>query len=315
MKTNNGFVVPVLLGIIVLLLVGGIVYVYKNEKAEAPVVVDTNIENNVISEPEILVSLKTNWQTIQAFISFRPNHPGTTAWLSPYSVQFIGNNNLLVNFEDGYNPGIAVLNFTDNQFKILETFKDKGEFTLVEWQNLVKKYGDASYPVSTYTVSLLRNNEIVSFQDLTKVPENIFVKDYFVTPPIKIEKPTVTVISPNGGEAWNRGSNQLIKFSVDPSKDKNTFFDVFLINSNGYVYTVGLSVGAPNSVACVTLEGVECPTPKTFSEFFYYWLKIPNTIEKILLADGKYKIKVCLFNTSNCDESNNYFSITTSDTY
>ncbi len=45
MKTNNGFVVPVLLVIIILLLVGGGVYVYKIKKAEAPVVVDTDIQN------------------------------------------------------------------------------------------------------------------------------------------------------------------------------------------------------------------------------------------------------------------------------
>ena len=185
MKTNNGFVVPILLGIIILLLVGGGVYIYKNQKAEAPDVVDAGTQNNVITETEILASLKTNWQIIQTSISFRPTHPGTTAWLSPYSVQFIGNNNLFVSFEDGYSVGMAVLNFTNGQFKILETFKNQGEFPLVDWQNLVKKYGDASYSISTYTVSLMRNNEIVSFQELTKVPENVFVKDYFVTPPTK----------------------------------------------------------------------------------------------------------------------------------
>ena len=170
MKTNKGFIVPILLGIIILLLVVFGAYIYKSKKAEAP---------DVMSEIEIITSLKNNWPSIQASIPFRPTHPGTTAWLSPYSVQFIGNNNLLVNFEDGYNPGMAVLNFADSQFKILETFKNQGEFPLVDWQNLVKKYGDVSYFVSTYTVSLLRNNEIVSFQELTKVPENVFVKDYF----------------------------------------------------------------------------------------------------------------------------------------
>jgi len=129
-------------------------------------------------ESEIITSLKSNWQSIQTLIPFRPGHPGTTAWLSPHSVQFIGENNLLVGFEDGYNPGIAVLNFDGSKFKILETFKNQGNFTLLDWQNLVKKYGDLSYSVSTYTISLLRNKEIVSFQNLTKVPENIFLKNY-----------------------------------------------------------------------------------------------------------------------------------------
>ncbi len=242
MKTNNGFIVSFLLGIIILLLVGGGVYIYKNKKVEAPVVVDTDIQNNVITEAEILVSLKNDWQTIQTSISFRPNHPGTTAWLSPYSVQFIGNNNLLVSFEDGYSVGMAVLNFTNSQFKILETFKDKGEFTLIEWQNLVKKYGDASYSVNTYTVSLMRNNEIVSFEELTKVPENVFVKDYFITPPTKntytyknhgftIELPAgyipyeeqseggpaISITLPTGGLAYATDATWWEKYNIAPS--------------------------------------------------------------------------------------------------
>ena len=130
-------------------------------------------------ETEVIKSLQTDWQMVQASIPFRPSHPGTTAWIGPYSVQFIGNNNLLVYFEDGYNPGIAVLNFDDGKFKILETFKNQGDFTVPEWQNLVKKYGDPSSPVSTYTSGIVRNKEIISFQELTKVPENIFTKYYW----------------------------------------------------------------------------------------------------------------------------------------
>lgn len=51
MKTNNGFIVPVLLGIIILLLVGGGVYIYKNKKAEAPDVVDTDTQNETGNTP------------------------------------------------------------------------------------------------------------------------------------------------------------------------------------------------------------------------------------------------------------------------
>ena len=85
---------------------------------------------------------------------------------------------MLVGFEDGYNPGVAVLNFNNDQFKILETFKNQAVFTFSDWQSLINKYGNSSYPVSTYTVSLLRNKQIVSFQDLINVPENIFLKNY-----------------------------------------------------------------------------------------------------------------------------------------
>lgn len=51
MKKDNGFVVPVLLGIIVLLLVGGGVYIYKNQKAEAPDVIDTDTQNETGNTP------------------------------------------------------------------------------------------------------------------------------------------------------------------------------------------------------------------------------------------------------------------------
>lgn len=41
---NKGFVVPVLLAIIAVLVVGGGVYVYKKEKVEIPTTVDTNTQ-------------------------------------------------------------------------------------------------------------------------------------------------------------------------------------------------------------------------------------------------------------------------------
>ena len=191
---QRGFIVPLLLAIIAILLVGGGIYVYTQNKQPAQAVTEspsvqpttlvqeqtqtttTTTSSDTFPENEILASLKTNWTATQTLISFRPSHPGTTAWLSPDSVQFIGENNLLVRFEDGYNPGIAVLNFQGNTFKVLETFKNQAEFTLSAWQNLVTKYGASLYPVSTYTTSLVRNGQIVSYVELTKVSENVFVK-------------------------------------------------------------------------------------------------------------------------------------------
>jgi len=170
---QRGFIVPLLLLIIAAAIIGGGVYVYtQNKPVKQAQIVAT------FAEAESVASLKTNWATIEAGIPFRPTHPGTVAWLSPDSVQFIGNGNVLVRCEDGYNPGIAVLHFDGNTFKILETFKDKAEFTLTDWNKLITEYGDPSYPISTYTISLVRNGQIVSFQTLTKVPENVFVKEY-----------------------------------------------------------------------------------------------------------------------------------------
>lgn len=205
MKNNKGFA-PILIIIVVLvvLAVGGIAYYAgtKNnstpqdtsENNNQPLANQNNVTNTqkvytisdtgksttnqLISEDKILKSLKVNWPSIQAFIPFRPSHPGTTMWSSPETVQFIGSS-ILVRFEDGYNPGIAVLSFDDNNnFKILETFKNQSDFIFSDWLALLNKYGSSSYPLSTYTMSLLRNKQIVSFQNLTNVPENVLVKNY-----------------------------------------------------------------------------------------------------------------------------------------
>lgn len=139
--------------------------------------------SKIFSETEILVSLKTNWQTIQSFIPFRPIYHNQIEnakkkWRIPIGVQFIGKNNILVSFEDDNNSNITIFHFNSNKFSLIETFKHQSRFSFLDWKNIVNKYGDSSYLVSTYTMGLVRNRQIVSFQDLTKVPENIFVIGY-----------------------------------------------------------------------------------------------------------------------------------------
>ena len=47
MKTNNkkGFIIPLLIGIIAILIIGGGVYIYTNKKVEAPVVQNQQNQN------------------------------------------------------------------------------------------------------------------------------------------------------------------------------------------------------------------------------------------------------------------------------
>lgn len=140
------------------------------------------ISGQTFSESEIIASLKTNWQTVQASIPFRPAYHNQAEdakkiWRTPTAVQFIGKNNVLVRFEDDDNAHVTVFNFNGSKFTFSEIFKNQNEFTLSDWQNLVNKYGDSSYSVGTYTTGLIRNKQIVSFPDLTKVSENIFVKN------------------------------------------------------------------------------------------------------------------------------------------
>ena len=140
--------------------------------------------NKTFSESEVIASLKTNWQAVQASIPFRPAYHNQAEdakkiWRTPTAVQFIGKNNILVRFEDDNNAHVAVFNFNGSKFNSSEVFKNQSEFTLSDWQNLINKYGDSSYSVGTYTTGLIRNKQVVSFPDLTKVSENIFVKNYW----------------------------------------------------------------------------------------------------------------------------------------
>jgi len=46
MKNQKGFIVPILLGIIVLLVIGGAIYVYKTKKAETPAGIVSSLNQN-----------------------------------------------------------------------------------------------------------------------------------------------------------------------------------------------------------------------------------------------------------------------------
>jgi hypothetical protein len=134
------------------------------------------------SEAKFLADLKINWEKVQTQISFRPSYHNQAAnksgiWGSPWRVQFIGNNIVFAYIEDDSNPQLLLLRLSNGSFKLVNTYKNKGQFTLKEWQDIVSKYGDKSYPVSTYTVSMvnLKTGEVINYPQLTKVSENLFV--------------------------------------------------------------------------------------------------------------------------------------------
>jgi len=65
MKNQKGFIVPLLLAIIAVLVVGGGVYVYKNKKAEAPVLpINTEVRTtNQVQQQNNIQNLSDNTQT------------------------------------------------------------------------------------------------------------------------------------------------------------------------------------------------------------------------------------------------------------
>lgn len=241
---QKGFVNILVLGGVVLLVISVGYFAWSKSPIQN--------EGNPKFEAEIIVDLKSNWQSIQAEIPFRPSHPSTTAWLSPDSVQFISGITLLVRFEDGYNPSIVVLNFDNDQFKVFDTFQNQADFTLSDWQNLVKKYGDSSYALSTYTTSLVRNKEIVSFPDLTKVPENVFVKNYWES---------ATDIS-----NWKTYTNTQYGFEFKYPKGLNLYIvpqDNQKISLSGYIPVCDVPYDEYGTIVCL-----HYPKTDEFSRFF-----------------------------------------------
>ena len=172
----------VVIGIIVILL--GVVEYFTLVRRPSPVSSpELNVTTVQYSEPGTIANLKVDWQSVQALIPFRPVYNNSAQnvagiWQTPYIVQFIGKGNIILEIEDDNNPYVVILHSDQSQFTLLESFKNQHNFTLSDYQNLLNKYGDSSYSVSTYSIGIMRNGQFVSFQDLTKVSDNLFLKGY-----------------------------------------------------------------------------------------------------------------------------------------
>ena len=137
--------------------------------------------------PDLLVYLIKRWPTIfEASLPIRPIYtvaardlPKYMAWNLPTAVQFIGNGITLVRIEDDTSVYTVVLRLNADRFTVAEIFKGVGSFSAAAWQTLVTKYGAGTYPITTYTTSLIREGRVVAFDQLTLVPENVFDTNYW----------------------------------------------------------------------------------------------------------------------------------------
>lgn len=135
-------------------------------------------------------------------------------------------------------------------------------------------------------------------------------------------QPPITVVSPNGGEKWVRGTTQYISWTgitgslnqtgdiklefavptcAEPTANPRCMIAVrapiFIasgvnLNSGSYAWNVGNSVSL--AIPC-SPSATSCPNQMT------------------PIADGQYKIQICPTNVNSstqCDDSNNYFTIT-----
>ncbi len=119
------------------------------------------------------------------------------------------------------------------------------------------------------------------------------------------------IISPNGGEVWQKGTTQTIRW-MSPQYFRATYADIKLISMPPIIdcplyecgrlpsltYTIATSVGInQNSYNWIigTLAPVVCPAG-------YSCLPIS-------LPDAQYMIQICESGTNNCDTSDSYFTI------
>ena len=180
MKKKNFSSINLIVIIVVLLV---FVKYFAFIKKSPSVLPELNSAQNQNSELEVIAGLKNNWRSIQTLIPLRPAYHNQEEnkkgqWRIPYIVQLIGKDNVMLEIEDDNNAHVIILHYAGGKFSLLEFFKNRHNFALADYQNLIDKYGDSGSSASTYTIGLVRDGKIVFFQDLTKVPENIFVKGY-----------------------------------------------------------------------------------------------------------------------------------------
>jgi hypothetical protein len=135
--------------------------------------------------------------------------------------------------------------------------------------------------------------------------------------PISSDKLTITVLSPNGGETWAKGTKQTIKWQDNTPTPTCTNSTSSGISStcadNARLYDINLvtySSPCPAGMACVQSASAIYKIVKNISVNYYNW--IIGAIQELsdgLVPEGSYTIQVCQSGTSTCDSSDSYFKI------
>ncbi len=117
-------------------------------------------------EQNTIRALQRQWEAVSAQIPFSPSNRQWTL----DTVQFIGRQRMLIQFEDGHEVHAAIVDYRDSAYKIAKAFKSEPDFTRLKWRDLVKKFGSPRYLISTYTYDSAARR-------FTKSSTNVFVGD------------------------------------------------------------------------------------------------------------------------------------------
>ncbi|MES3031062.1 MAG: peptidoglycan-binding domain-containing protein [Patescibacteria group bacterium] len=133
---------------------------------------------------------------------------------------------------------------------------------------------------------------------------------------LDVQTAALKITSPNGGENWKKGTTQNITWTA-PQYLKATYVDVRLMSYQapclpGYVcpaysaplmnYEIGSNINI-NQKLLAWYVGMTVPAPCPSG---YSCSPLPSP------ADGQYKVQICEAGTTNCDVSDNPFTISSS---
>ncbi len=119
-----------------------------------------------------------------------------------------------------------------------------------------------------------------------------------------VANPTITVLSPNGGEYWTRFTTQPLRWSY-VNADSNSKVDLYLSQDNGrecgpYVQGIGRPVCDP--LPYITLD------KNIAANATYNWI-VGTDIVNNPTPVGTYYLRVCAAGTNNCSTGSSYFTI------
>jgi hypothetical protein len=315
-NSQKGFVVPLLIGIIALLVIGGGVYIYENKKAEVPVVVDTGLQQS----DEVQETNTGNTPVInQQNISNNPPIIKTTPVTNPIpvksSITVLSPNGQEV-WVNGSQQTIRWTSKGSNATQPVEIILERKSPTDTQFWNIGKiatnQTGSGSY---TWTVSsrdttgsIVANSQykVLIGRNLAKGTGPVDESDnsFLIAVSNNSTQHSITVLSPNGGETWVTGKEYTIKW-FDTETRSNVNIYAVNVDRGGAGTNISGNISAGSS-------GIDDSSSLTWKVGTIHPLS--DSLDGMPIAQyptdpGKYKIMICNNDTKKCDSSDNYFNI------
>jgi hypothetical protein len=264
--------VPLLIGIIALLVIGGSVYVYQNKKTEIPPVVDNALQQSNQTQ-----------QTPQTDTSFKVISPKAGDSLiigGTYTVKF--QNLPKGSFVQGWLQNKNEVNAGTASIGVVESGRDGNPSSNIQIK-IPSQWCGGDCGAVQYVAPGQYRLQLRIYPSAQNPSYQTFYSDYFSITGPKISQPSITVLSPNGGETYKIGDTVKISWSGN-----------------------NLGVSNINISWCKSNSGCNNIVTRIPNSGNYSWT-IPATF-----APGSYKIQIGNDDIDNAvsDESDNYFTIT-----